>query len=267
MIESEPLQEYATLVFKVISWNVNSISSRLERLLGLLKREKPDVICLQELKCVDEKFPTPALEALGYHCAVFGQKTYNGVAILSKVKPKDIRRGFREDSSRIISADIGGIRIISAYFPNGQAVGTEKYAYKLDWMKYFGLYLKESFSPTDRLILAGDLNVAPEDRDVHDPTVWRGRILFSEPEKKALEEIKQFGLIDTLRLHHHEGGLYSWWDYRELSFPFNKGLRIDFVLVTAPLAKACIAASILRDERKGTKPSDHAPVMAEFTLG
>lgn len=255
-------------MLKVATWNVNSIHMRLERLFSFLQREKPDILCLQELKCMEEKFPKVEFEKFGYFACVFGQKTYNGVAILSRVEPKDVIKGFQDgvtdDSARLVSATLAGCRVYSVYVPNGQAVGTEKYQYKLEWFKRLKAHLKAKHSPKDKVILAGDFNVVPEDRDVHDPKAWEGQVLFSEPEKEALRSVVDFGIVDTFRLHHSEAGFYSWWDYRQLAFPLDKGLRIDFIFATKTLAEKCDSASIVREERKGTKPSDHVPVMAEF---
>lgn len=256
-------------MLKVVSWNVNSIKARLDRVLAFLERARPDVVCLQELKCVDEAFPADALRAAGYQAAVFGQKTYNGVAILARETPEEVTRGFRDwddPASRFITARIRGVRIASAYVPNGQAVGSEKYAYKLEWLGQLRRLLDRVYRADEPLVLAGDFNVAPEDRDVHDPEAWRGQILFSEPERKALADVCAFGLRDLIRLHHPEGGIYSWWDYRQLAFPRNSGLRIDLLLATAPVAERCRAAYVDRDERKGKLPSDHAPVIAELDI-
>lgn len=252
----------------VATWNVNSVNARLERLLKFLDRAKPDVLCLQELKCLEEKFPFDAIRAAGYVAATHGQKTYNGVAILTREEAMDVTRGMEDSvddpAARLIGATVKGVRVYSAYFPNGQAVGTEKYAYKLEWMKRLKHFLNARHQQNQKIILAGDFNVAPEDRDVYDPDAWRGQILFSEPEKAGLKEIFAFGLQDTFRKHHAGDGFYSWWDYRMLGFPKNRGLRIDFILATPPLWETCVSASIDRDERKGDLPSDHAPVLSTF---
>lgn len=253
---------------KVVTWNVNSVKARLERVVNYLRRTHPDVVCLQELKGIAENFPHLAFSDLGYTASVFGQKTYNGVAILSKEKPTEIVRGFADDvvdpAARFIKARFGEWLIASAYIPNGQAVGTEKYAYKLDWLKRFRNHLDKHHSPSEKIILTGDFNVAPEDIDVHDPERWRGKILFSDPEKQALKELCAFGLFDTFRKHHKEGNHFTWWDYRTLSFPRNDGLRIDFILATKKAMELCSSAGIDREERKGNLPSDHAPVFATF---
>lgn len=255
---------------KVVTWNVNSIKARLERAKAFVLRENPDILCLQELKCIGEHFPAEAFKELGYESAVWGQKTYNGVAVLSKA-PLEVRfRGLGwefggiPEASRLIAVKTAGIDVICVYCPNGQAVGTDKYTYKLEWFQRLEAFLRDHYHPTDRLVVCGDFNVAPEDRDCYNPEAWRGQVLFSDPEKQALAKIQEFGFQDTFRKHHSEGGLYTWWDYRQLAFPKGRGLRIDFVLATLALAKDCTAARIDRDERKGTLPSDHAPVIAEF---
>lgn len=249
------------------AWNVNSVNTRLERLKSFLTRVQPDVLCLQELKCTDEKFPQEDIEQLGYHCAFFGQKTYNGVAILSRHPIEDVVRSFgdRDDGqSRFISARVNGVRVMSAYIPNGKAVGSESYEYKLDWFLRLRTYLDTHCRPDEPLVLCGDFNVAPTDLDVHNPDAHRGQLLFSEQEKAALQHVLDFGLHDTLRVQHPTDRIYSWWDYRQLAFPKNHGWRIDFVFATAPLLSGLKRSWVERDERKGEKPSDHAPVLAEF---
>lgn len=254
----------------VASWNVNSVNARLARFLGFLERVAPDVLCLQELKCVEEKFPFAAVQDLGYHVAMHGQKTYNGVAVLTKMPAEIQGVGFRDGGddtqSRFISVKVAGITVISSYIPNGQALDSSKYIYKLEWLQRLRAYLDTHHKKSEPLILAGDFNVAPTDLDVAKPEEWRGQILFSEPEKAALANILGFGLVDTFRKHQKDGGFYSWWDYRQLAFPKNNGLRIDFVFATEPLAAKCTKAWIDRDERKGEKPSDHAPCLAEIDL-
>lgn len=252
---------------KILTWNVNSILARLDRLLVLIEKHQPDVLCLQELKCTEEKFPLSALKALGYECSVFGQKAYNGVAICSRLPIADCRFPLKDTTpfaARAVGARIQSSWIYSVYVPNGQAVGSEKYHYKLSWIKELGDYFHTAHSPTDSIVVCGDFNIAPEDRDVHDPALWSGKILFSEPEKAALMQLTKNRFIDTFRLHESQSGHFSWWDYRSLSFPLNKGLRIDCIFVTKDLAHRCVGASIDRAQRKGTKPSDHAPVLAYF---
>lgn len=252
---------------KILTWNVNSVHARLPRLVALLQRETPDVLCLQELKCTEDRFPTDTLGQLGYTSVVLGQKAYNGVAVCSRI-PIDERRlplkgeGL-PDAARIIGARMDRVWIYSVYVPNGQAVGTEKFHYKLSWMRALAKYLREEHEG-DPVALCGDFNVAPEDRDVHDPGALEGKLLFSGPEREALTDIVGDRFVDTFRIHEKNGGHYSWWDYRALSFQMNKGLRIDFVLATKDWASRCVRASIDRAQRKGEKPSDHAPVIAEF---
>ncbi len=223
---------------------------------------------MQELKCVDEKFPLEAFRERGYDVAAFGQKTYNGVAIASLTPLKDITRSFGDGdadvASRFVGATVNGIRVYSAYIPNGENVGTEKYAYKLKWLERMATFFAKHHQPSEAMVLCGDFNVAPEDRDVHDPAAWHERILCSTPEREALAKIVRWGFQDTLRKFMPDAGIYSWWDYRNLGFPKNQGLRIDFVLATAKAYERCSDARVIREERKGQKPSDHAPVEATF---
>jgi exodeoxyribonuclease III len=254
----------------VASWNINSIRARHERFFRWLAARQPDVLCLQELKCTEEQFPFEEVRAAGYSVAVFGQKTYNGVAILSKKPPDDVRLGLDdggdEMGARVISAMVGGVRVVNVYVVNGQVVGSEAYAKKLEWMRRLREYLDRRHRADESLVLCGDFNVAPEERDVDRPAVWSSSVLFHPEVREALRHIAAFGLADTLRLHTREPGLYSWWDYRKLSFPKNDGLRLDLIYATPPVAPKCTAASIDRNERKGQQPSDHAPVLATFDL-
>ena len=253
---------------KLVTWNVNSIAIRLERLLGYLARTEPDFVCLQELKCTEEKFPFAQLEAAGYHATMLGQKTYNGVAVLTRRKPEAVFQGFGDDvddpAARFVGVRLDGVTCFSAYVPNGQAVGTEKYFYKLNWLSRLKDYLGREHRPDEPLVVAGDFNVAPADADVHDPAAWRGKVLCSDPERAALREVTEFGLTDACRQLHATGGHFTWWDYRQLAFPKNEGLRIDLVLATPPLAARLTACEVVRDERKGEKPSDHAPVFVAW---
>jgi len=256
----------------IATWNVNSIRARLERVLAWLESRRPDIVCLQELKVVAEDFPYEALSQAGYHSAVHGQKTYNGVAILSRTAPEDVRRGFAdegdESGARLISAAVSGIRVLSVYVPNGREVGTEHYAYKLEWLRTLREHLEREdiYSPTQPVVLCGDLNVAVDDKDVARPEEWGGSVLCHEDVRDALAGIRDWGFVDVFRMHYPEGGVYSWWDYRALGFPRNNGLRIDHIYATSDLAKGCKDAFVDRDERKGVKPSDHAPVAAVFEL-
>jgi exodeoxyribonuclease-3 len=251
---------------KIASWNINSLRKRQDRLFAWLESVKPDVVCLQETKCPDEQFPVLALQAAGYHSAYRGEKSYNGVAILSKLPPLEVRASLGDEvvdpQTRVIAATVGPVRVYSIYAPNGQAVGSPAYQYKIQW--YARLRECLAREKSDYLAVCGDLNVAPEDLDVHDPQLWRGAIMCSEGERNALRDLCAVGLTDTLRLHHREGGLFSWWDYRMLAFPKNRGLRIDAILADRALAEKCTVAGIDRDMRKGKDPSDHAPVWAEF---
>jgi len=251
---------------KIASWNINSLRKRQDRLFAWLENTQPDVVCLQETKCTDEQFPVLALQSAGYHSAFHGEKSYNGVAILSKQKPQDVRASLCDEvvdpQARVIAANIDNLRVYCIYAPNGQAVGSPAYDYKLNW--YGRLRDCLSNEKVSELIVCGDFNVAPEDIDTYDPELWRGAIMCSNGERAAFRQLCDAGLIDTLRLHRQESGLFSWWDYRMLSFPKNRGLRIDAILASKSLAEKCTAAGIDREMRKGKEPSDHAPVWAEF---
>jgi exodeoxyribonuclease-3 len=242
--------------------------ARLPLVLKWIEEEKPDALCLQEIKCVDEKFPREAFTSLGYRVETFGQPTYNGVAIVSLAPCEAVQRGFpgdtQEAQSRLIAATIAGVRVINVYVPNGSEVGSDKYAFKLDWMKRLRRFLDSHYSKDQMVLICGDFNVAPQDIDVHDPELWRGQVLFSDPERAALEEITGWGLVDAFRLHNRESKEFSWWDYRAAAFRRNAGLRIDHIFVAAPLAARCNAARIDKEPRRWERPSDHAPVIAEF---
>ncbi|MBI3951836.1 MAG: exodeoxyribonuclease III [Acidobacteria bacterium] len=253
---------------KIATWNVNSIRAREERLLTWLVKQQPDIVCLQELKVTEETFPFEALRQAGYYAAVHGQKTYNGVAILARTEPTEVERGLGDDvedpQARLIAATVDGICILSVYVPNGGEVGTEKYAYKLEWLCRLRNYLVNRDLLTRPLLLCGDFNIAPEERDVAHPPAWQGTVLFNPEMCNQFREILDLKLVDIFRLHRAETGYYSWWDYRQLGFPRNDGLRIDHILATRSLTDRCTAALIDREERKGAKPSDHAPVIAIF---
>ncbi len=253
---------------KIASWNVNSIKARRERLLSWLARHRPDVLCLQELKTDGAAFPHGELAALGYHAAMLGQRTYNGVAILARSELEDVRRslddGDDDAAARLISARVDGVRVICCYVPNGQELTSDKYPYKLRWLDRLLAYLNRHHSPDEPLVVCGDFNIAPEDRDCHDPVGWKDSVLCHPEVRARWAQLRDFGLVDTYRKHEPAPGKYSWWDYRMLAFPKGQGLRIDFVLATPPLAQRCTAAAIDRDERKGKLPSDHAPVTADF---
>lgn len=250
------------------TWNVNSVRAREARLLRWLETHRPDVVCLQELKVTEEKFPFLTVEAAGYHAVVFGQPTYNGVAILSRSKPDEVRRGLMDEaddpSARFLSARIEGVWVMSLYVPNGQTVGSDKYAFKLEWLRRLRSHLDRNHKPDELVVLCGDMNVAPEAVDVARPEAWERSVLFHPEVREALARVCEWGLADAFRLHHPEGGHHSWWDYRMLAFPKNDGLRIDHIFVTEPLARLCTGAFIDREERKGKQASDHAPVVASF---
>jgi exodeoxyribonuclease-3 len=253
---------------KVATWNVNSVRARLDRLLAWLQKVQPDILCLQELKTQDAAFPHEAIRQAGYHAAVFGQKTFNGVAILSRIEPLNVccgmSDGIEDAQARFLAAQVGNIHVVSAYIPNGQFVGSEHYAYKLDWLRRLRAFLDKHFTPQTPLVVCGDFNVARDELDVAEPAAWEDTVLYHPTSRAALEELLSWGLVDVHRQQHPEGRLYSWWNYRMLAFPRNKGLRLDYILTTAPLAARCVSAEIDRQERKGAKPSDHAPVIAVF---
>ena len=258
---------------KIVTWNVNSVRLRLERLLALLVRHAPDVVCLQELKAQEADFPRGPLEAAGYQAAVFGQKTYNGVAILARQAIEEVERGFPGDplpeQARVLSATIGGLRVVNLYVVNGESVGSEKYALKLRWLAALEAWLRGRPRAADPLLLVGDFNIAPDDRDVYDPELWRGRVLCSEAERAGLRALEGLGFVDLLRARTAGPGIYTWWDYRGGAFGRGLGLRIDLALGTAPVAARCTEVVVDRDERKESsgpgKPSDHAPLVV--TLG
>jgi len=253
---------------KLAAWNVNSLKVRLPHLTDWLAKAQPDVVCLQELKLEDVKFPRAELETAGYRAAFSGQKTYNGVAILARGELATVSAGipgFADDHKRVIAATVGGVRVVCVYCPNGQAVGSDKYAYKLRWFAALKGYLATELQLYPELAVAGDFNVAPEDRDVHDPKAWEGQVLVSEPERAALRALTDLGLKDSFRLFEQPEKSYSWWDYRMMGFRRNAGLRIDHILVSAGLAARCTRSVIDKEPRKLERPSDHAPVLAEFS--
>jgi exodeoxyribonuclease-3 len=252
---------------KLATWNVNSINVRLPQLLEWLAAAQPDALCLQELKCEDAKFPAAELAAAGYASVASGQKTYNGVAILARSAPADVVAGipgFADDQKRVLAATVEGLRLVCVYCPNGQAVGSDKYEYKLRWFAALRDYLAAELARHPRLAVAGDFNVAPEDRDVHEPKAWEGQVHVSEPERAAWRALLDLGLEDSFRLFEQPEKTFSWWDYRRMAFRRNAGLRIDHVLLSAPLAQACRAAGIDMGPRKLERPSDHAPALAEL---
>ncbi len=252
---------------RLATWNVNSLRVRLEHLQQWLATNPVDVLALQELKLPDEAFPTEAFAALGLHAAHSGQRTYNGVAILAREPLAGVVTGipgYDDPERRLIAATVGGVRIVNVYAPNGQTVGSGKYAYKLDWLGRLTAFLEEEIARHPRLVVLGDFNIAPEDRDVHDPARWAGSVLVSEPERRALAAITALGLVDLFRSFDQPPGSWSWWDYRMGAFRRNHGLRIDLILATPALAAQCRSCHIERTPRTWERPSDHAPVVAEF---
>jgi exodeoxyribonuclease-3 len=254
---------------KIATWNVNSLKVRQQHVIDWLATSQADVLCLQELKLTDDKFPCAALEAADYQCWYAGQKTYNGVGILVRhgltVDPATIVRNipaFEDPQQRVIAVTVEGVRIVSAYFPNGQAPGTEKFAYKMRWIEALRDWLESEMKTYPKLALLGDYNIAPEDRDVHDPKAWEGQNLVSPEERAHFAQLLALGLTDSFRQFEQAEKLYTWWDYRMLAFRRNAGLRIDHILLTAELAAQCKACEVDKVPRKWEQPSDHAPVIA-----
>jgi exodeoxyribonuclease-3 len=257
---------------RIATWNVNSLKARLPRVEEWLAYAQPDVLCMQETKLPDAKFPAMAFQALGYDAAYHGTNQWNGVAILSRVGVEDPVAGFSGEAesdiveSRLLSATCGGLRVSSVYVPNGRAVGTEHYEAKLAWLEQLRAHLLESNAPSDPVVVCGDFNIAPDDRDVWDPTKAHGATHVSEPERKALAAIKELGLVDAFRECYSEAGLFSWWDYRAGDFHKGRGMRIDLVLVSQALAGGIRFALIDRNARKGKLPSDHAPLLVDIDV-
>ena len=253
---------------KIATWNVNSVRAREERLLAFLDRHEPDIVCLQELKAETNTSPYSALDEAGYYCAVYGQKTYNGVAILSRVKPEEVESGWPEGpydmQARLIAATYGDVRVVCIYVPNGKTIESDAYAYKLDWLGRLQRFLARPQQAGRPLLVCGDYNVAPGDEDIAFPERWQNTVLTHSDVRKAFEMLKSGDLTDLIREKTDPPGPYSWWDYRRLAFPKGDGIRIDHILASPDMVKACTKTWVDRDERKGTKPSDHAPVFAEF---
>ena len=254
---------------KIVSWNVNSLNVRLPHLEQWLRDAQPDVVGIQETKLEDSRFPDAVLAGLGYRSVFSGQKTYNGVAILARERAiEDVQAGipgFDDEQKRVIAATVDGVRIVNLYVVNGQDVGTEKYAYKLRWLDAVHGWLAEELKAHPRMVVLGDFNIAPDDRDVHDPLVWNdNHILTSTAERAALARLQALGLHDAFRLHHDEGGIFSWWDYRQAGFRRDLGLRIDLTLVSDALRERAAASGIDREPRTWERPSDHAPAWVSF---
>lgn len=255
---------------RISTWNVNSLRVRMEHLGRWLADNAVDAIALQELKLADEHFPREAIGGLGMHAVCFGQKTYNGVAILSRAEAKDVVTGIPGDADpqrRVVAATIGPVRFVNVYVPNGQAVDSEKYTYKLAWLGRLHDYLADLLSKHEHVLVAGDFNIAPEDRDVHDPAAWAGSVHVSAPERAALAKIAALGFEDLFRRFDQPAKSWSWWDYRMNAFRRDHGLRIDLMLASPALAARCKACTIDRTPRTWERPSDHAPVTAVFDIG
>ena len=250
---------------RIATWNVNSIRAREPRVLPWLEEHRPEIVCMQETKVVDDDFPREPIEELGYNVETYGQKTYNGVAILSKEPMSDVRRGLPgdgdDDDRRVISATIGDLQVVNVYVVNGKTVGSDKYKFKLEWLGRLRDYLASEFDVQQPLVLCGDFNITFDDRDVWDPALWHEKILCSTPEREALGGLIDLGLHDAFRKFHEDAGHHTWWDYRMLGYQKKQGLRIDHHLVSEPLLERTTDVTVDREARKGKKPSDHAPVI------
>jgi exodeoxyribonuclease-3 len=254
---------------KIATWNVNSLKVRLPHLLQWCNESQPDVLVIQETKLMDDLFPKKEIEEAGFQVIFKGQKTYNGVAILSKHAMSDVLGDvpqIEDPQRRILVSTIQGIRVINLYVPNGESISSEKYAYKLAWLENITQFIQEQLKQYKYLIVTGDFNIAPEDRDVHSPIVWQNKVLFSQPERLALQKIMQLGMQDCFRLFEQPEKSYTWWDYRMLAFRRNHGLRIDHILASPSLAAHCQSCMIDKNPRRWERPSDHAPVMACFDI-
>jgi len=251
---------------KLVTWNINSIRARTEKLLTWIGNERPDILCLQETKVEDSGFPLESLRARGYEVVTYGQRSYNGVAIAARSALTDVVRGFGDgepdEEARLIAATVDGVRVVCVYVPNGQDLTSDKFPYKLAWYRRLRAFLDRTAKTTDNVVVCGDMNVTADDRDVCDPVKWAGHIHCSADERAALGELVEFPLVDLFRKHHPNGGVYSWWDYRGVAFFKDQGLRIDYIFATQPVADRCTACTIDRNARKGQDASDHAPVIA-----
>ncbi|HLM96099.1 MAG TPA: exodeoxyribonuclease III [Acidimicrobiales bacterium] len=253
---------------RIATWNVNSLLARLPRVEEWIDYARPDVLCMQETKLVDSAFPSMAFSALGYESASHGEGRWNGVAVVSRVGIDDVVRGFGgsadDQGARLMAATCGGVRVHSVYVPNGREVGSEHYEAKLAWLSELRAYLARTCKPTDEVAVCGDFNVAPEDRDVWDPAAFAGATHVTVPERSALRELEEWGLVDSFRLRYSESQLFTWWDYRAGNFHKHMGLRIDLVMLSRPLAERVTYALVDRNARKGKQPSDHAPVLVDI---
>jgi exodeoxyribonuclease-3 len=255
---------------KIATWNVNSVQARLGHLLRWCDEAEPDVICLQETKCVDANFPYSELHDRGYHTAFFGQKSYNGVAIVSRYDFDDVVKGFPEDDGespkRMIAATVNGVRVVNTYVPNGSELWSEKFKFKLDWLQRLRRWFDETCDRSGHVLLCGDFNVAPAEPDVWNVRAWEGKIHFSKPERAAIINVKKWGFVDVFRQMNGDVKEFSWWDYRTVAFERNHGLRIDHIWTSEALAEKCVGCWIDKTPRGWDKPSDHTPVVAEFTV-
>ena len=253
--------------FKIATWNVNSLRVRLPQVLTWLETAKPDVLALQETKLIDADFPIEEITAAGYNIVYSGQKTYNGVAILSRGAGSDFVMDIPDNNDpqrRVLAMTFGDFRILNLYIPNGESIDSDKYKYKLGWLENLIAFLKVELLKYPNILIVGDFNIAPEDQDVHDPAEWQGKVLFSEPERNVFQQLIQLGFSDCFRLHTQPEKAFSWWDYRMNSFKRNRGLRIDHILASQSLASKCLGCDIDKDPRGWERPSDHTPVIAEF---
>ncbi len=255
---------------KIATWNVNSVNVRMPQMLDWLERARPDVVCLQEIKCVDENFPAAAINEAGYMAEFFGQKAYNGVAILSRFPISDVQKNFPDDDEeaprRLIAATINGVRIVNTYIPNGTELWTDKFTFKLDWLQRLRRFFDETCDLNSDVLLCGDFNVAPDELDVWSVEQWEGKLHFSKPERAAMHYVKQWGFVDVFRKINGDVQDFSWWNYREGAYQRNRGLRIDHIWTSPMLAEKCVGCRIDKSTRGLEKPSDHAPVIGEFNL-
>lgn len=259
-------------MLKIASWNVNSLNVRLPHVQAWLAEAQPDILALQETKLTDDKFPAADFRDAGYHSVFSGQPTYNGVAVLSREPGRDVVTdipGLEDPQRRILAVTIptalGDVRIVDLYVVNGSEVGSEKFSYKLDWLQKVTQWLATETQQHERIVVLGDFNIAPDDRDVHDPEAWRDKVLCSVPEREALQAIHELGLADTFRLFEQEPAVFSWWDYRMNAFRRKMGLRIDLLLASRAMSERCTASYVDIEPRRQERPSDHAPVVAEFS--
>jgi exodeoxyribonuclease-3 len=253
---------------RLATWNVNSLRVRLPQVLDWLGAQQPDVLALQETKLADPQFPAAEVEALGYQAVYAGQPTYNGVAVLARHPMDEVLTdapGLDDPQQRILAVTVQGVRLIDLYVPNGQAVGSEKFDYKLDWLAKVTAWLRAELAAHPWMAVMGDFNIAPEDRDVHDPEAWRETVLCSTPEREAFQRLMAVGLCDVFRRFEQPEGEYTWWDYRMNNFRRNRGLRIDHILASPSLCAAAVACRVDKAPRGAERPSDHAPVLADFT--